>query len=73
MAPLRKPLRVESEQAYVVKSAPLCGKVSQNFSDNAAKLEPMAGAGGRYGNLWVLWVGTNYKVLVRCCGVPACT
>ncbi len=71
MAPLRKPLRIQGEQAYVVRSAPLRGKVSQNFSDNAAKLEPMAGTGGRYGNLRVLGVGTNYEVLIRCCGVPA--
>ncbi len=73
MAPLCKPLSIQGEQADVVRSAPLRGKVSQNFSDYAAKLEPMAGAGGRDGDLWVLGVGTNYEVLIRCCGVPAST
>ncbi len=71
MTPLRKPLRIKSKQAYIVTSAALGSKVSQNFSDYATKLETMTGAGRRDGDLGVLWVGTNDEMFIRCCGVPA--
>jgi hypothetical protein len=71
VTPLSKPLRVQSEQAYIVTSAALGGKVSQNFTDYAAKLETMTRAGRRDGDLWMFGVGTNDEVLIWCCGVPA--
>ncbi len=71
MTPLGKPLRIQSEQAYIVTSAALGSKVSQNFSDYATKLETVPATGRRDGDLGVLRVGADDEMFVRCCGVPA--